>query len=184
MDVNGDRSRRKMKIGAREWTCRYARIPAIIERAIGHRIGIGKKLSGILAHDWNPDFVKLSDNLSKPSVTSCPTSDSAFCTIDIGAAPESAFLCCNRIDNHASHGLSSRCVQPADQQQCRILEVANRAEPSKIRIMRESRNLARIRSQHSELRINRSFVACFYGTRSRLIAGIAVGRVNSQRHAF
>src|SRR6516225_8154071 len=134
MDVNSDRSRRKMKIGAREWTYHYARIPTVIERAIGHRIGIGKKRGSILAHDWNPDFVKLSNNLSKPSVTGCPTSNSAFCTIDISAPPESAFLCCNRIDDHASHGVSSRRVQPANQQQCRILEGANRAEPSKIRI--------------------------------------------------
>src|SRR5215471_11583567 len=178
MDVNGDRSRHKMKIGARERTCHYARVPAVIERAIGHWISIRKKRGCVVVHDWNPDFVKLSDSLKKPSVTGYPTRDSAFCTIDIGAAPESAFLYCNRIDNHASHGLSSRRLQPADQQQRRILEIANRAEPSKIRIMRESRNLARIRSQHSELRINRSFVACFYGTRSRLIAGIAVGRVN------
>ena len=87
MDVNCNRSRHKTKIRARERTRHGAGIPTVIESAIAHRINIRKKCGRIVVHDWNADFVKLSDNLSEPLVADCPTSDTLVCSIDIGAAP-------------------------------------------------------------------------------------------------
>src|SRR5207249_798509 len=53
-----------------------------------------------------------------------------------------------------------------------------------IRIRRRARNLTRIKSEHSQLRINRGFVATCYRTRAWLISRVGGGRANLERDPF
>src|SRR6266480_253811 len=154
MDVNRDRSRHKTKIRARERTCHSARIPTVIESAIGRRINIRKKCGRILVHDRNPDFVKLSDNLSEPFVAGGQTSDILVCSIDVRAPPKSGLLRCYCIGDQGPHCCGRWRVESANEQQCRIVEIADRTEASEIWILSRAGNLTRMKSEHSQLRIN------------------------------
>src|SRR5438046_5145612 len=120
-------------------------------------------------------IVKLCGHVTEPFIPSCEIGASLVCAIDISTPPQSALLRCYCIDNHASHCPDSRRVKPADEQQRCILQIADRAETLEIRIRRHARNLTRIKSEHSQLRINRGFVATSYWTRSRLITRIGRG---------
>src|SRR4030095_1289762 len=131
MDMDRDGSWHEMKIRGRKRTGYLARVPPIIESAIRHRIRLWKKCRRIFVHDWNPHFVKLSDNFGEPFVTGGSSRNSFVCSIDVSAAPESVFLRCNRIDNHASNRFGIRGIEPTHEQQTGIGKLSDRAEASK-----------------------------------------------------
>src|SRR6266480_3925867 len=184
MDVDRDRSRHEAKIWSSKGTCDIARIPTVIKGAVGHRICVGEDRWRIIVHHWNPNLVKLCGHLREPFVPTCGTGASLVCAIDISTPPQSALLRCFGIDNHASHCRDSRRVEPANEQQRCILQIADRAETLEIRIRRRARNLTRIKSEHSQLRINRGFVAPCYRTRTWLISNVGGGRANLERDPF
>src|SRR2546428_5540796 len=123
-------------------------IPTVIERTIGHRIALGKKRRRLIVNDWNPNFVKLSGDFRKPLVANFHSPGCIVRTIDIGAPPKSALLRRYRIDNHTADRRRGRRVEPANEQHCCILEVADGAEILKVRIRRWPRNLMRHEGQH------------------------------------
>src|SRR6266404_1461156 len=138
MDVDRDRAGNKAELRFGERTGHPACIPTIIKSTIRHRIAVREDGRRILVNNWNPDFVELPRNFSEPLIADDDTGPAASIvrTVDISTTPKAVLLRRYRIDNHSAHRLGRRRVQPADQEQGCILQVADRAEILKVRIRR------------------------------------------------
>src|SRR6266513_1477531 len=100
VNVYSECAGQKAKLRLSERSRRFLGSPAIIKRAISHRITIRKKRRRIIVNHWHPNFSKLDWNLSEPLLARRVAGRGLVHAIDVGAAPQPFFFGRNRIDNH------------------------------------------------------------------------------------
>ena len=135
MDVHGDGARRELEIRLGEGTRNRAGIPAEIERAIRHRITVGKNLRRVLVDERNADLVQLVANFRQPLIADTQTARGSIVrTVDISAAPEPGLFGFDGIGDHPAYGRDLRRVEPANQEQRRVVDFGDGFVALKIRI--------------------------------------------------
>ena len=143
MDVDRDRARREAKARLRERPRHSPRIPTVIERAVGHRIAVGKDRRRLVVDDRNTDLANLLHDFRQPLITQLEPARGIVRPVHISSAPKAGLLGFDGIGDHLSDGRCGRGVEPADQEQRRVISLQDCAVTLEIRIVHRPGNRRR-----------------------------------------